>query len=298
MIVAAGVGTTVAITLPAYQAMVPQIVPPKRLMNGIAIQNMGQAVSQILGAVVGGGTIAVFGFGPAFLVWGGFLLASAALMIPVHLRPYQADESAHGSLVPSIFRSMRSGLSYGFGRDPLRSLLIVGLFMGTGIGAFSILMPDIAKNELGQDAFRTSLLFAATSVGMTASSFILASRKDIRRKGMLHLGAFLCFGPGLFVIGLSNIYIATAGFMILWGAAGGVLMTSQRALLQEHTDPAMMGRVMSIVALAFNGMLPVAAIYVLLMRSTFGPGDTLAIMGLVSAAGAVLIASRSSLRHV
>ena len=298
MIIAAGVGTTVAITLPTFQAMVPQIVPPKRLLNGVAIQNTGQAVSQVLGAVIGGATIAAFGFGTAFLLWGAFLLASSALMIPVKLNPYERSESQAGSLIPSVLRSIRSGLAYGFGREPLRSLLIVGLFMGTGIGAFGILMPDIAKNELGQDALRTSLLFATMSVGMTVSSFILASRKQIGRKGLMHLFAFLCFGPGLLAIGLSNIYLATAGFMILWGAAGGVLMTSQRALLQEHTDPAMMGRVMSIVALAFNGMLPVAALYVLLMRSTFGPGDTLAIMGVVSAAGAILIASRSSLRHV
>ncbi len=114
----------------------------------------------------------------------------------------------------------------------------------------------------------------------------------------MHLSAFLLFGPGLFVIGISNVYVATAGFMILWGVAGGVLMTSQRALLQEHTDAAMMGRVMSIVALTFNGMLPVGALYVLLMRSIFDAGATLAIMGAATAVGAVLIAYRSPLRHV
>jgi MFS family permease len=298
MIVAAGIGTTVAATMPTFQAMIPQIVPPKRLINGIAIQNMGQSVSLILGAVVGGGTIAAFGFGTAFLVWGVFMLASATLMIPVKLRPYDIDEGARGSLIPAVVRSIRSGLAYGFGREPTRALLIVGLFMGTGIGAYGILMPEIAKNELGQGAFGTSLLFAAMSFGMTVSSLYLASRREIGRKGLLHLSAFLCFGPGLFAIGLSNVYIATGGFMILWGAAGGVLMTSQRALIQEHTDAAMMGRVMSIVALAFNGMLPVSALYVLLMRGTFDAGVTLSIMGATTAIGAVLIASRSSLRHV
>lgn len=99
-------------------------------------------------------------------------------------------------------------------------------------------------------------------------------------------------------MGLSNSYLFTAGFMVLWGAAGGVLMTSQRALLQIHTDPLMMGRVMSIVALAFTGMLPVGALYVVLMRSALGAGDTLAVMGGVTAVGAVAIVARSSLRHI
>jgi MFS family permease len=298
MIIAAGIGTTVAVTMPTFQAMVPQIVPRTRLINGIAIQNMGQSVSLILGAVVGGGTIAAFGFGPAFLAWGVLMLGSAILMIPVMLRPYEVEEGARGSVIPAVIRSIRSGLAYGFGREPTRSLLIVGLFMGTGIGTYGILLPEIAKNELGQNAFGTSLLFAMTSVGMTVSSLYLASRREIGRKGILHLAAFLCFGPGLFVMGISSVYVATGGFMILWGAAGGVLMTSQRALLQEHTDAAMMGRVMSIVALSFNGMLPVAALYVLLMRSIFDAGAALAIMGAATAVGAVLITSRSPLRHV
>jgi len=301
MIIAAGIGTTIAVTMPTFQAMVPQIVPRTRLLNGIALQNMGQSVSLILGAVVGGGMIAAFGFGTAFLAWGVLMLGSAVLMIPVKLRPYEVDEvdeGVRGSVIPAVVRSIRSGLAYGFGREPIRSLLVVGLFMGTGIGVYGILMPDIAKNELGQNAFGTSLLFAVMSVGMTMSSLYLASRREIGRKGILHLSAFLLFGPGLFVIGISNVYVATAGFMILWGVAGGVLMTSQRALLQEHTDAAMMGRVMSIVALTFNGMLPVGALYVLLMRSIFDAGATLAIMGAATAVGAVLIAYRSPLRHV
>ncbi len=136
MIIAAGIGTTIAVTMPTFQAMVPQIVPRTRLLNGIALQNMGQSVSLILGAVVGGGMIAAFGFGTAFLAWGVLMLGSAVLMIPVKLRPYEVDEvdeGVRGSVIPAVVRSIRSGLAYGFGREPIRSLLVVGLFMGTGM---------------------------------------------------------------------------------------------------------------------------------------------------------------------
>ena len=118
MVIAAGVGTAVAATMPTFQAMVPQIVPQERLMNGIAIQNIGMAVSQMLGAVVGGGTIAAFGFGTAFFVWSAFMLASVAFMIPVRLKPYESGDAEQGTLIPSVLRSIRSGIAYGFGRDP------------------------------------------------------------------------------------------------------------------------------------------------------------------------------------
>lgn len=298
MVLAFGVGTSVAIVTPALQAMVPQLVPQERLMSAVGLQNMGQSVAQIGGAVISGGAITLFGIGAAFFVFTALGLAAVVLMWMVNLPPYERAERAAGGTIGSIITDIKIGLGYAFGRDPLRSLIIVGLFMGSGIGAYGILMPDIAKNELGQGAFATSLLIGMLSVGMVTTSLYLASRTEITRRGLMFLAAFNCFGPGLMAIGLSNNYFLTVAIMIIWGGCGGVLMTSQRTLLQEFTEQHMMGRVMSLFALTFNGLLPISAVYVGLMRSQFGPGDTLAIMGAVMALGAIFIASRSQLRHM
>lgn len=298
MVLGFGVGSAIAAIVPPLQAMIPQLVPPNRLMSAVGFQNMGQSVAQVAGAVIGGGSIAVFGLGPAFLVFTAIMLAGVALMWVVNVPAYERAERAAGGTVRSMVSDIRSGLHYAFGRDPLRSLIIVGLFMGSGIGAYGILMPDIAKNELGQGVFATSLLISMLSLGMISTSLYLASRREISRRGLMFLIAFNCFGPGLMAIGLSNSYPLTVLIMIIWGGCGGVLMTSQRTLLQEFTEPHMMGRVMALFALTFNGLLPISAIYVGLMRTQFGPGDTLAIMGGLMAIGAVLIASRSQLRNM
>ncbi|MDA0351044.1 MAG: MFS transporter [Chloroflexi bacterium] len=298
MVLGFGVGSAIAAIVPPLQAMIPQLVPPNRLMSAVGFQNMGQSVAQVAGAVIGGGSIAVFGLGPAFLVFTAIMLAGVALMWVVNVPAYERAERAAGGTVRSMVSDIRSGLHYAFGRDPLRSLIIVGLFMGSGSGAYGILMPDIAKNELGQGVFATSLLISMLSLGMISTSLYLASRREISRRGLMFLIAFNCFGPGLMAIGLSNSYPLTVLIMIIWGGCGGVLMTSQRTLLQEFTEPHMMGRVMALFALTFNGLLPISAIYVGLMRTQFGPGDTLAIMGGLMAIGAVLIASRSQLRNM
>ncbi len=298
MVLAFGVGAAVAIVTPALQAMVPQLVPQERLMSAVGLQNMGQAVAQIAGAVVSGGSITLFGLAPAFGIFTAVMVGSVVLMWLVDLPPYERAARAAGGTFASILKDISSGLGYAFGRDPLRSLIIVGLFMGSGIGAYGILMPDIAKNELGQGALATSLLIGMLSVGMVTTSLFLASSQRITRRGLMFLGAFNCFGPGLMAIGLSNDYMLTVVIMIIWGACGGVLMTSQRTLLQEFTEQHMMGRVMALFALTFNGLLPISAVYVGLMRSQFGPGDTLVVMGVFMAIGAVFIASRSQLRHM
>jgi len=298
MLMAFGIGGSVAITLPALQAMVPQLVPPARLMNAIGIQNMGQAVSQIAGALVSGATIQFLGLGTAFSVWAILLLAGAILMWRVNLPPYERVADAASANLRTMLGDIRAGIGYAMGRDPLRSLIIVGVFMGIGIGVYGVLMPQIARDELGREAFAASILFGVMSLGMMTTSLFLASRKNVTRRGLMFLAAFNCFGPGLLGIGLSDYYLLTIAIMFIWGGCGGVLMTSQRTLLQTHTEPHMMGRVMSMFALTFNGLLPLSTLYVALVRPNFGPGDTLAIMGAFMAAGAVLIASRSALRHM
>ena len=297
MVMAFGIGGAVAIVTPALQAMVPQLVPRKRLMSAVGLQNMGQSVAQIAGAVVSGASIQFLGLGGGFAVWCALMFAGAVLMWRVVLPPYERVDEGNGAR-PSMWDDIKAGIGYTMGRDPLRSLIIVGLFMGTGIGVYGALMPEIGRDELGQGALATSILFAMLSVGMVTTSLILASRQQVNRRGLLFLGAFNCFGPGLVLIGLSNAYPLTIVIMIVWGMCGGVLMTSQRTLLQEYTEPHMMGRVMSLFALTFNGLLPISALYVALMRTQFGPGDSMAIMGAVTAVGAVFIASRSQLRHM
>ncbi len=297
MVMAFGVGSSVAIVTPALQAMVPQLVPRERLMSAVGVQNMGQSVAQIGGAVVSGASIQFLGLGGGFAVWCALMFLGAVLMWRVVLPPYERVDEGNGAK-PSMWSDIKAGIGYTMGRDPLRSLILVGLFMGTGIGVYGALMPEIGREELGQGALATSILFAMLSVGMVTTSLILASRRQVNRRGLLFLGAFNCFGPGLVLIGLSNAYPLTVVIMIVWGMCGGVLMTSQRTLLQEYTEPHMMGRVMSLFALTFNGLLPISALYVALMRTQFGPGDSMAIMGALTAVGAVFIASRSQLRHM
>ncbi len=298
MVMAFGIGSVVAVIIPALQAMVPQLVSPQRLMSAVGLQNMGQAVAQIAGAVVGGASIEFLGIGPAFGVWTVVMLGAAILMWLVVLPPYERAADGAATNLRTMLSDIRAGIGYAMGRDPLRSLIIIGVFMGIGMGTYGVLMPEIGRDELGQDAFATSILFAMLSVGMMVSSLYLASRTNITRRGLMFLGAFNCFGPGLMAIGLSNSYPLTIGIMIIWGVCGGVLMTSQRTLLQTHTEPHMMGRVMSMFALTFNGLLPLSALYVALMRTHFSPGDTLAIMGTFMMVGAIYIASRSQLRHM
>ena len=54
-------GSCLALVLPALQAMVPALVPPERLVTGIALQGIGQNVAQMSGVLIGGAAIQLLG---------------------------------------------------------------------------------------------------------------------------------------------------------------------------------------------------------------------------------------------
>lgn len=299
MLVAVGLGAVQASTLPAYQAMVPQLVPRERLMTGVALQNMGMMVSTMAGAILSGGSIALFGFGVAALIWAALLALSVLLLLPVRFRDdVEATAApAPGGAVLSMVRDIAGVVRYAYGREPLRSLVTTALVMGVGMGAYTITLPQIARDDLGQGPFGTSLLFAFLSVGMVATTLFLASRTNIRRKGLMFLVAFHLFGPGLLVIGLSDHYFVTAGFMVIWGVFGGMLMTSQRTLLQMHTPDELMGRMMALVALSMTGMIIFSALLLLGLGAWLDPGQSLAAIGAFMLLYAMYTATRRELRE-
>lgn len=290
-LVAVVAGGALAVASPALQALVPSLVEPHRLMTGVALQGMGMNAALLFGAVVGGGAIAIAGVGGAFAVLAVLQAVSALAMLRVHLaaREQQPRRSMRGDI--------GQGLRFALGREPLRSLLGIGLLAGFIWGLVSILLPEVAKRELGVDAFRTSLLFSALGVGLFTTSLVLASRQHIRRPGLLiAISISTLLGGGVLVMGLSTSYLLTMLVMLAWGIGGGISMTLQRGLLQRNTPDALMGRVMSLNALALIGSFPLAAAAASVLSSQLGSADALVAVGVGAIVIAVAIAWRRPVR--
>jgi hypothetical protein len=193
---------------------------------------------------------------------------------------------------------MLEGLRFSRSAQPLPALLGVGGVAGFAGGVATILVPEISRNAFGRGPFDTSLLFAALAAGMVASSLAIASRRSLARPGLvLAIGFSLVAGPGLIVMGVSASYRLTLGAMLVWGLGGGLVLTTQRTLLQRATPPEMMGRVMGVASLAMAGALPVAAVAASVGASALGSSGTLAASGALVCL-ASLFAWRRNLRQL
>jgi MFS family permease len=165
--------------------------------------------------------------------------------------------SASGAGRPPLLTSVREGLVFIYRNPGLLGLVVLLASMGlVMLGPVFVLVPQIAKDDLGQSATGASILFAITSVGMFLMSVVLASMSDLRHKGALLLITLMIGGVIVAGIGASQWYAVTAVMMFLWGLGGGIIVNLNQTLAQTHTPDEMMGRVMSVVALAIAGMMP------------------------------------------
>jgi len=281
-----------AMLMPLLQALVPSVVPRERLMPAVAIQNLAMMVSMITGTFVCGAVIQGFGIGAGF--W--FLAIATGLGTTIFLMvelPHRLTGAAKGDRV-TVGEGIRRALSL----EPLRSLLILTFIMGMAAGTSILLLPEIARDVLGQDSLAAGALTGFLSLGMMITTLILASRWTPARPGRV-LAITMCggLGTGLILIGLSNVYFWTAVISFAWGAGGGISMTLLRTLTQLNTPAELMGRVMGLATMAMNGAAPVSALLLVGLVSFTSIGTAMVISGCVYTACVWIVVIVSPVRH-
>ncbi len=277
MILAAGVGATIAVGLPVRNAIVPTVVDRDTLLKAIVMMSMAMNVSQIVGAGLGGLAIAIWGIGGAFVAQGAVLLIGTLALLPLRV-PRAREAAAHRAPLHDLL----DGIRFVWGHRGIRTLIL--LLAGSGIfmtGPFMSLLPQIAKEELGREALQASLLFTFMGAGMTISSLALASLPDLKNKGGWFVGSLMMGGVTLVTIGLSPWYALTAAVMFTGGMAGGIFMNLNQTLVQANSPHEMMGRVVGIHTLAFQGLGPMGSLLSGLLAVMLGAPVWMAISGAI-----------------
>lgn len=306
IVMALATGVTTAATQPPLMAMVPTLVPRERLMNGIVLRTMGQNLAMVLGASVGGIVIDVWDIGGSFAILTVAYVLSTLTMLRIRSRSIDpqaasAASSPNGaSKRPPLMTSVREGLTFIYRNPGLLGLMVLLATLGfVMLGPVFVLVPEIAKEDLGQSATGASILFAITSAGMLVMSVVLASMSNLRHKGAMLLITLMIGGVVVVGIGASQWYVVTAVMMFLWGLGGGVMVNLNQTLAQTHTPDEMMGRVMSVVTLAIAGMMPLGMLAAGGGSVLIGAGEWLMVCGVtLVVVGAVLWFRLPALREM
>lgn len=166
-------GTGAAFMAPAWQAVVPALVPRQELSSAIALNSMGINVSRAIGPALAGVLIVAAGLAAPFAVNAlSFVGILAAL---IWWRP--ATARADGLPPETVLGAVRLGLRYAASSTPLRATLVRAVAFFVFASAFWAMLPLIARDVLAGDATLYGLLMGAVGAGAVAGAFVLGPIK-------------------------------------------------------------------------------------------------------------------------
>lgn len=295
-------GTILAISMPARQSMVPEIVGEERLVNAIALNSASMNLSRILGPATAGGIIAVvaggdtssfFGVGVVFSVNALLYLLSVLSLLMLRHEGRSTMESNN-----SISRDVTDAFRYIFDDRLLRGLVLltfIPLLFGMPIQA---LMPVFNEEVLSGGPEDLGLLLSAMGGGAITGSLLLARLGDAGRKGRALLGLAMAWSVFLALFALSPGMPTALCLIGVVGLASSTFMSLNMSLVQLAVTPEMRGRVMSVIMMSF-GLMPLGAVPISFVADHLGIA-----MALIVSAVALLIttlavaAAIPEIRHI
>jgi MFS family permease len=243
-------GAIFSFNMPARQAILPELVGQRNLMNALALNNAGMNFTQVFGPALAGLLISwpVVGLSKVF-----FIQAACYLLPVVMLTQIRPVAGRSGRAKAPMLEELQIGLRYVKRHETLGMLLLIGL-VPTLLGfSYQSLLPVFASDKvLGVGASGLGFMSTATGLGALVGSLLIASYNDFRRRGLAQLTVGAAWGATLMFFGMSGHFAVALAALVLVGLTASAYRSLNSTLITVITDPQFYGRVMSIQMLGFS----------------------------------------------
>ena len=194
------IGAAAALIAPAWQSIVPQLVPRADLAPAVALNSVGLNVSRAVGPALAGLIIAVLGIAAPF-----FLNAVSNLGVIAALVWWRTAATSARALPPERFgAAIRTGLRHAAHNPHLRATLIRagGFFLFAS--AYWGLLPLVARDQVAGGPELYGLLLGAIGAGAVLGAFALPRLKAGLGPDKLFAAGTIGTGAALILFGLAR----------------------------------------------------------------------------------------------
>jgi predicted MFS family arabinose efflux permease len=233
-------GVTQAITMPARQAFIGNLVDRQDIPNAVALNTMQMHASRIVWPSVAGVMISLLGIGWTFVATG----ATSAIAI-VALWFIHVPKGAHTRRQASPVHQLTEGLRYTWATPVVAGVLTLGFVVGALGQSFMRMAPGFARQELEMNAAQAGLYLMAGGIGSVAASIVFVTF-NVGQKNRLYLGS--CIAMGVTLIGLALVPGRAAAFamMLLYGVVQSMWLLLAHTIFQMAVPSRFLGRVVSL----------------------------------------------------
>lgn len=268
-------GTMAAFNMPSRQSLISDIVPVKNLMNAVSLHSAGINLTRILGPALAGVLITYMDTSGVF-----FLIALFYALSVVCMAMLSPDQRRTGSPKTGVTSDMREGFRYALKDPTLLGLVIMGFVPALFGFSYLALLPAWAREILDVRSDGLGLLMTVMGAGSLTGALVLASIRDMRRRGAILLANSLVWGFCLFIFSFSGTYESALPSLFLVGFASATFMSLNMTLMQFYASDEMRGRVISMAMMTF-GLMPLSAVPFGAIAEKTGTAASLGLSGLL-----------------
>jgi MFS family permease len=263
VLIAAGWGVSIAVAIPAMQAMVPSLVPHGELAEAIGMNaltfNVARAIGPVLAAVTLTTLGTTFAFGLNALSYAAIVAALLAIRRPPFLR-----ESSGPPGPP------REGLVYAWRHLRTRTMLLAVMAISVSLDPITTLSPALARSY---GLATGGAGWIVSSWGLGAVLGITAGRRLINQMSKRGLGWAGLIGQaaGMAALGAAPNVAAAIPAGILTGFGYITAVITFTTAIQTDVPERLRGRVMALWTISFLGPRVAAAVVDGALADAFGP---------------------------
>jgi MFS family permease len=282
-------GAAGSIGFPAYQAMVPDLVPPEDLLAAVSMSSAQFNLGRVIGPALAGLVLLTHDYAIVFGVNAASFGAVVVALLFVRL-PRRSPVDDHTPITRRIVDGARTAFAEPGCRAAIGLIAVVALLASPFI-ALVPAMAGVVRHPGITNATATSVLITAQGVGAVVGAVLLPSvALQVGRRRML-TGALLV---------LPLLLVAYAAAPVLWlatlalfavGAGYIAVLSGLNTVVQLRAPAAARGRVLSIYMMGLGIVYPLGAVIQGNLADVSGLRGVTAVGALVLLAVVVTIAA-------
>jgi MFS family permease len=286
-------GVLIALNIPAWQSIVPELVPRSFLQNAVTLNSVQFNVARAVGPMLAGVLIAWVGAGICFLINAlSFVLVLIALLLmtSADTAPQQPDGER-----PGVFAGFKESVRY------LRNERGLQVAIGTH-AAFALLAAPVVQLipvlsvevlDVGSEAY--GLLLGSFGVGAVAIAFVIGSLDERVLPSRLLGGGLALTSLAVLGLGLAPGLAVGVLFMLAFGASYVTVVAIDHSTIQALSDDHIRGRITSLWLMTFGTGFPLGTILMGVIADVVGVRAVLVAAGILVAVVLVGFAVRGLL---
>ncbi|MFG1924777.1 MFS transporter [Cryptosporangium sp. NPDC048952] len=284
-------GVAGAFDRPGVYTLLPRTVDAERRPSAISLVTASNAVARLGGPALAGLLYATIGPAACFAFNG---ISYVVVVIALWLLPRLGATADPAPAEVPAAPTGGLGLGYAWGHPDLRAALLANAAIGCLTFNFGVMLAAMVTFTYGAGSSTVGLAYSTDAVGAVLGGLLGVGALVTRHRTAL---TCVALGTTIAAAGLAPNLVVFLAILPVMGVAITIYQSTVTALVQQASEPAMLGRMMTLLTLGWFGTTPVGALLIGWIADAHSPRAAMVVAGstcLVCAVAVVLPARRKA----